>query len=443
MFQKPFLEEIESHLKKIKGNFKESYLETDDHFCFYYNKEWKGFEHHLTGMGLRIERNHSTIFKKKQSKDLNKIVHFVKYFDEKESLKNKDLIEKKFAPVSKNLVYSNDELDEHFGEMESLIQKKEEFKSFSPFITITRKNVAVINNEGVLTNEERNFSSLYIKVEEKSSSPAAESRILWGNTDFSEIKRLFKEALEESCRLSRFRKSASNKISGEMPVVFSSRASGFLLNETISHFFESDLEKKTNFSHFLGEKIAPETITIFDNGPLNGFAQNDDEGFEPLRGVVMIEKGRVANLLTNRKSAKALSLKRTGNGRRCNFRCQPIVGVWNISLMPSKYDEMELIENVDFGLYVKRLEDGYLSIRKGKFSFPVTEAYIIRNGKIGESVKDIEIKGETPRFLNEIEMIGSKAETFGGLRKKGEQYYTTFETCPPILVKKLSVATKN
>ena len=432
MFDQSFLEEIQSNLMKVRGNFKEVYIENFNRLLFTNSKDKiKILPFFKIGLGIRVERGSSMIFKKKQSCDLNNLLHFLKYFDEANIRKDKAMVEKKFVSREKDCILSMEEIMHLQEGLTSLLVQNEEYGEITPAVNVNRKYWAVINSEGVLVNEKQDYWTIYFFVEKK-GGVGAESIVLYGKREINEIKGYAKKVLEEAYKTLLFRKTSSSKITGKIPVVFSSRASGFLFNEALSHFFEADLDHKTKFSKLIGEEIALKEITFSDIGPDPDYAQYDSEGYKPTSPTIMIENGKVANMLTNRQSAKSLFLKRTGNGMRSNFRCQPVVGSWNIHLMPSKYDEMELIENVDFGLYVKRLEDGYLSLKRGIFSFPVTESYIIRNGKISEGVKNIAISGKTPQFLKDIKLIGSKAETYKGLRKKGEQFLKTSETVPPI-----------
>ncbi|MCX7829736.1 MAG: TldD/PmbA family protein [Acidobacteria bacterium] len=439
MFENSFLEEVKSNLERIKGDFKEVYIENKNLFTVDFDKEWKRSLKKITGLGLKVEKGNSTIFKRKQSNDLNKLSDFIKYFDQKDSLEPRSVKETRLPHPKLDEFYGDNEVGKFVEKLTNTSAFEKDFKKATVAVLFEKIDVAIVNSEGVITNEERNFSTIYLKIEEDSSKPSANSKIISGKKNVVELEEEFEKVLCEAKELSSFKKSSSPRIWGKMAVVLSSRAAGFLFNEALSHFFEADLENKTNFSRFLGETIAPEFVDIYDNGPINGIAVCDDEGFQPPSPVVLLEKGKVANLLTNRKSAKTLSLKRTGNARRCSFRVQPIVGIWNISLKPSTYDEMELIENVDFGLYVKRLEDGYLSIKKGKFSFPITESYFVRGGKICEGVQGVSIKGTTPHLLNQIKLIGNKCETYGGLRAKGAQFYQTFESVPPVLMKEMTI----
>ncbi len=438
MFENSFLEELKKNLNKIKGDYCELFVQNEDRQVIHYTTDESPLVYlrKLCGISLRKEIGGKTIFKKKQSPDLNKLLHFVKSYGESES-KEIEIIEKKFDTLKeksliddffykklagKRYLYSNENVEE-----ETLI------------ISLSRISVSVINNSGLMTNEERYHHTAFAEVKFKNGKSGAEAVMFRGVPSSYEIEKNIKYCFEEACKIANYRNSSLKSVSGELPAVFSSRAAGFLLNEAVSHFFEADLNSKTLFSSLIGEKIAPENITIFDAGPIPEEALFDDEGFEPLKPVVIVDKGKVVNLLTNLKSAFALSLKRTGNARRKSFRTTPVTGVFSLNLSPSDYDENELISRVPFGIYINRLEDGYLSLKKNIFSFPVSEGYLIREGKICEPLSGIRISQKTPHFLNEIRLIGNNPEMFGGIRVKGENYYRTFEYVPSILINKINV----
>lgn len=439
MFELSFLEDLKRNLDKIKGDFVELFVQNHERsLIFRLENRWRITSKNVCGLSLKIEKGGKTLFKKKQSSDLNKLMHFVNSFNESKLPGKVDIIEKKFSKKQDSSFISHS-LSDNLTNIE-YDYNDENIKDINLIIQLNKITVSVINKEGILTNEDRYPHLIFARIESKNGKSAAESKMFRGIPSFSEIEAHIKYCTEEAHRMAAYRNCPSKSVSGELPAVFSSRAAGFLLNEAVSHFFEADLNSKTSFKSLIGEKIAPENITIFDAGPLSGEAFFDDEGFEPLKGVVMIEKGKVVNLLTDRNSAHTLSLIRTGNARKASFRTDSHPGVWNLCLPPSNYDENELISKIAFGIYISKLEDGYLSLKKGTFSFPVSEGYIIRDGKISDSVSGIKISQKTPYILNEIELIGNNAQTYGGIRKKGETLYRTFETVPSLLINKIFVS---
>ena len=70
---------------------------------------------------------------------------------------------------------------------------------------------------------------------------------------------------------------------GEMPVVLDAGASGILLHEAIGHGMEADFNRKgvSIYSDMLGKKVAPDFVTIVDNGTQDhtrGALNVDDSG---------------------------------------------------------------------------------------------------------------------------------------------------------------------
>ena len=102
---------------------------------------------------------------------------------------------------------------------------------------------------------------------------------------------------------------------GEMPVVLAAGASGILLHEAIGHGMEADFNRKGTsiYSEMLGKRVAPDFVTIIDDGTQpgeRGALNLDDEG-TPCEKTVLVENGIMASYLHDNISAKHYGLERS------------------------------------------------------------------------------------------------------------------------------------
>jgi PmbA protein len=176
----------------------------------------------------------------------------------------------------------------------------------------------------------------------------------------------------------------------------------------------------------LGEKIADETISITDN-PLLDYASNsgkyDGEGV-PHQVTPLIEKGVVKNFLYDLDAAGKAGAKTTGNGVGCNPT--------NLVIKEGDTPYQDMVKNTKEGLLVHNvLGLGQGNPISGEFSVNVQLGYKIESGKIVGRVKDVMLAGNTYEALNNIAVIGDKAEWAGGSLLS-----------PPIQIAKLSVVAK-
>src|SRR4029077_13244887 len=166
----------------------------------------------------------------------------------------------------------------------------------------------------------------------------------------------------EAARIAILQLSARPAPAGTFMVVLSSRAGGTMVHEACGHVFEGDFIEKglSVYAGKLGEKVASEIVTVFDDGTMpqkRGTNRVDDEG-TPVTNVLLIEKGVLRGFLHDRKSAKALGMAPTGNGRRESFRPLPIPRMRNTCIAPGTTPPDEILRGVRDGIYVADIGGG-------------------------------------------------------------------------------------
>lgn len=200
---------------------------------------------------------------------------------------------------------------------------------------------------------------------------------------------------------------------GQMPVVMGAGASGILLHEAMGHAFEADFIRKGSsiFKDRLGERICPAGINIVDDGTLagnRGSGNYDDEGVAGQK-TWMVRDGRLESYLHDRISAAHFGVEPTGNGRREDFRCEPIPRMRATYMENGDCRPEDIIASVKKGIYVDEFSNGQVRIGEGDFTFFVKRGRLIEDGRLTMPVKDINIIGNGPEALSRIEMVGNDA----------------------------------
>ena len=113
-----------------------------------------------------------------------------------------------------------------------------------------------------------------------------------------------------------------------MSVVMGAGASGILLHEAMGHAFEADFNRKGQsiFADKMGTQVCPKGVNVVDDATITGnrgSCNYDDEGV-PGQKTYMVEDGVLTSFLHDRISSAWYGVKPTGNGRRENFRYNPI-----------------------------------------------------------------------------------------------------------------------
>ena len=195
-----------------------------------------------------------------------------------------------------------------------------------------------------------------------------------------------------------------------MAVVMAAGSSGILLHEAIGHGMEADFARKntTVYSDMVGKRIAPENVTIVDDGTnpqLRGSINVDDEGNASKR-TVLVDKGVLRTFMHDRISAQHFGLEPTGNGRRQSFRHMPIPRMRNTYMMAGPHAHDEIIGSIKRGIYAEHFTNGQVDIGPGDFTFYVKNGHLIEDGKLTRPIKDINIIGNGPEVLKRVTMVG-------------------------------------
>ncbi len=223
------------------------------------------------------------------------------------------------------------------------------------------------------------------------------------------------EALaRESARIATTKLGARGAPSGEMPVVIGPGGGGVLLHEAVGHGLEGDFNRKGTslYAGRIGERVASELVTIFDDGDLpgeRGTVAVDDEG-TPGQHKVLVENGILRGYMHDRLNARLMGVASTGSGRRESYRVLPQPRMCNTFMPAGTSTPEEIVASIDRGLYATSFSGGQVEISKGDFVFMIAEGYVIEGGKITAPVRGATLVGNGPDAMTKVTMVGHDAK---------------------------------
>jgi TldD protein len=209
------------------------------------------------------------------------------------------------------------------------------------------------------------------------------------------------------------------------PVVIDPILTGLFVHEAFGHLSEADmLYENPDFLEVmsLGRKFGPEDLQIFDGAAPQGHRGSyfyDDEG-TPATTTQLIQDGVLVGRLHSRETAGKLGEKPTGNARCLNYHYPPIVRMTNTWIERGTTPVADLIEDIKEGVYAKNWLGGMTNGEM--FTFSAGEAWMIRDGKLAEPVRDVTLSGNVFKTLANIEAIGNDFywDESGGCGKGGQ-----------------------
>jgi TldD protein len=237
------------------------------------------------------------------------------------------------------------------------------------------------------------------------------------------------------------------------------------IHESVGHPTELDraLGYEANFagtSFVTTEKLGKlrygsEFITILgertQEGGLSTIGYDDDGVKTKGAEFAIIKEGRFENYQMAMGSAKAIG-RAGSNG--CAFADGwdkfPIQRMPNISLQPGpkKVSAQDLISDVKDGIYVVGNGSWSIDQQRYNFQFGGQVFYEIKNGKLGQMLRDVAYQGNTVDFWNACDGVGGKEEyylggTFSCGKGQPEQSAPVSHGAVPARFRKINVINTN
>lgn len=227
---------------------------------------------------------------------------------------------------------------------------------------------------------------------------------------------------------------------GTFSCVLGPRVVGMLAHEALGHLSEADLFCTGAFNGLEGKRVAPDAVTMIDSPTLRGGFGNmkvDDEGVIP-RKAVLIDGGLLGEQLTDRQWAARLGTKPTGNARAESYRKPPIIRMRNTYFERGDMSTEELVRSVRNGYYCGDVRGGQAE-SNSSFQIGIQQCYEIRNGEIGQPVRDLSISGIAVRSLRLISGVGKDFGFESSYCGKYDQSMATSDGGPHLALKKGAV----
>jgi TldD protein len=133
----------------------------------------------------------------------------------------------------------------------------------------------------------------------------------------------------------------------------------------------------------------------------------DDEGIKAQR-VPILSQGILVNLLTSRETAHHLGRESNGTMRADGWNRIPLIRMTNINLEPGEWTLDQMVAGTEEGLFLTTNRSWSIDDKRINFQFGTEIGWEIKNGKLGEMVKNPTYTGITPTFWNSCDAIADR-----------------------------------
>jgi TldD protein len=200
---------------------------------------------------------------------------------------------------------------------------------------------------------------------------------------------------------------------GEYTVIMDPTLAGVFMHEAFGHLSEADFvyeNERLKEQMQLGKRFGPDTLNIIDDGSLPGQLgthKYDHEGVRTHKNY-LIKDGILVGRLHSRETAARMGEAPTGNARAVSYEYPPIVRMTNTYIDKGAASLEEMIQDVELGVYAVRAFGGQTEMEM--FTFSAAYAYMIRDGRVAELVRDVALTGNVFETLMNVDMLGDVVE---------------------------------
>jgi PmbA protein len=276
---------------------------------------------------------------------------------------------------------------------------------------------AIASSNGAAMSSRASYVQVYC-------SPVAEESGQLQTASWSDTRRLL-SALDAPGEIGRTAARRAARMLGakkpktcKVPVIFDPQMAGSFFAGLASAVTGSLVQKQSSFlAKSLGQRIAPETITLLDDPLLlHGLSTRpfDGEGVISRRNPIL-ERGVLSTFLYDTYYARKSGRREgsTGSASR-GWGSLPSIGISNWVVQAGQTPPEELIRSVKSGLYVTAM--------LGKGGDPVTGDYSrganglwIENGELAYPVQEATVAGSLREMLLSIDGVGNDLQIRGSV----------------------------
>ncbi|MCA0938921.1 metalloprotease TldD [Yangia mangrovi] len=295
-------------------------------------------------------------------------------------------------------------------------------------IAASCQEVAILRPEGGLVSDVRPMTRVTVSViveengrREQGAASGGGRYLLDGLLEPSSWQAQAREAL----RVALVNLNAEDAPAGVMDIVLGPGWPGILLHEAVGHGLEGDFNRKGSsaFAGLMGQRVAAPGVTVVDDGTMpdrRGSITVDDEGTPSARNV-LIEDGILVGYMQDRQNARLMGVAATGNGRRESYAHAPMPRMTNTIMEGGAADPADIVADLKDGIWAVGFGGGQVDITNGKFVFSCTEAYRVKNGKVGAPVKGATLIGDGATALQHVRALGNDMALDPGMGNCGKQ----------------------
>jgi len=274
------------------------------------------------------------------------------------------------------------------------------------------------NSEGTLVEQEVSFCGVSLAAIARDGSDVQTGHHSVGDLRGFQICRGLEEKCDHAVKEALDLLAARPVKAGKYTVICDQELAGVFVHEAFGHLSEADFiyeNDRLREIMKLGRRFGSDRLTIVDDATMPGEGGSyrfDSEGV-PASKTHLLKEGKLVGRLHSRETAALMDEPVSGNARAISYAHIPIVRMSNTYMEPRDDKFEQMLADTPDGIYAKGFLGGQTDMEM--FSFSSQEAFLIKDGKLGEKVRDVILTGNVFQTLENIDAIGDDLKMYSGL----------------------------
>jgi TldD protein len=282
------------------------------------------------------------------------------------------------------------------------------------------------NSEGAFVRQERmDLGGAIAPIASRAGDTQMYGATFGSSDDYGVVEGLSDE-VAEATEIAVAKLDAPKVKGGAYTVILDPKLAGVFIHEAFGHLSEGDNvyeDKKLRDIMRFGREFGRPFLNVYDSGldkGVRGHLVYDDEGVRTEK-TYLIREGQLVGRLHSRETAGKMGERPTGSARALDYRYPPVPRMRNTIIEAGDATFEEMLEGVELGVYCIGAFGGQTNGEM--FTFSSANAYMIRDGKRAEMVRDATLTGNVFETLKNIDVLGNDLEVKdgpGGCGKAGQ-----------------------
>lgn len=312
----------------------------------------------------------------------------------------------------------------------------------SEYLEIAREKF-LVTTEGAEIREDLMTTRLGTSITSKEGNLIQNVRVALGGSHGFAVLRNQEPEFEKKTSIALQLLKAKSVEAGEYSVLLNPSMAGVFTHEAFGHFSEADLIEDSPTMREkmqIGAQLGNEFLNIVDDPTRPhqvGFYKYDDEGV-PAHPKKLMEDGVLKGRLHSRRTAAAFGEPPSGHCVAEDYRYAPIIRMGCIFIEPSTFTFDELLAMLGNGVYLLDHLGGQTSGEN--FTFGAQYGYVVKEGKMAEMIRDINMSGNLYQTLKNIVAVGDDLvlSKSGGCGK-GQMNFRSCNGGPHLLARRVVI----